>query len=320
MNQALRTVMSYLPVCIVNSIEGLPKNQQERISELRLRLARPSSVTIENKNVLLIDAKTGSSICLKTSEVNACFQKICDHSIYKYESEIRSGYITVFGGCRAGFCGTRTDNGLIKDISSINFRLARQVDAAAKEIYPMLFTDGQICSTLIVGSPCTGKTTLLSDIAFRLSKDQYRVSIVDERCELAAMYGGIPQKAIGSLCDVLDNYPKGEGMMIALRCLSPQAIICDEIGTESDVKAMLQAMNAGVPIIASTHADSINALIGRPQIKHLLEYGGIEKIILLQGANQPGKVRKIISVKDLYENHCNHADEHRLHQSIRSLY
>ena len=53
---------------------------------------------------------------------------------------------------------------------------------------------------------------------------------------------GVNRTAVGRVVNVLDGYSKGDGMMIALRCLSPQAIICDEIGSKSDVDAMMEAM------------------------------------------------------------------------------
>ena len=91
---------------------------------------------------------------------------------------------------------------------------------------------------------------------------------------------------------MLNGYSKGDGMMTALRCLSPQLIICDEIGSRSDADAMLEAMNAGVPVIATAHASNEDDLLGRPQIERLVDYGAIDKNILFTGKCKSGCGKK----------------------------
>lgn len=310
----------YLPLVLYDSIEHLATQQRKEISEIRLRLERPSSVTIRNKNVLLIDYSCGNPIILNDVDMALCFKKICENSIYKYENEIKNGYITLHGGCRVGFCGTRTEGGFIKDVSSISFRVSKSIADAASEIYPLLTEHGRICSSLIISRPCAGKTTILTDISCKLANDGYRVAIVDERCEIAAVYKGKPQKDVGKLCDVLDNYPKGEGMMIALRSLSPQVLICDEIGSSEDVNAMIQAMNAGVPVIASAHADDAQGFLLRPQLKFLVDSGAAEKLFFLEGPHRPGKLKQVLSVKELYENFRDHSAVCRSDPKCKTLH
>lgn len=50
-------------------------------------------------------------------------------------------------------------------------------------------------------------------------------------------------------------------------------IICDEIGTLEEAKAILSAQNSGVPLIATAHADSFDRLMKRPNIKTLYDNG-----------------------------------------------
>ncbi|MBQ6946863.1 MAG: Flp pilus assembly complex ATPase component TadA [Clostridia bacterium] len=305
MNETVAQLKPYLPSSIINSLDHLSIQQLDTISEIRLRLNRPASITIQNKNLPLIDYHTAQIIKTGESEIETCFKKICENSVYKYEFEIKKGYITLQNGCRVGFCGTRVESGHLKHVSSLNFRISRNIIDAAREIYPLIVENNRIFSSLIVGAPCTGKTTILSDLAVKLSDNGNRVAIIDERSEITAVHRGEPQKAVGQFCDILDGYPKGEGMMIALRSLSPQVIICDEVGSGEDVTAMAQAMNAGVPIIATVHAESAEALLYRPQIKQLFDIGAIEKLIVLAGAKTPGKLLKAMFVRELYENNCN---------------
>ncbi len=303
MVSSLSKIEKYLPVDVIESLSHFTEEKQNNIHEIRLRLNRACSISLGNKNEILINYQTGKHLCHDEVTIQNCFKKICENSIYKYENEIKSGYITIQGGYRVGFCGTYTENGL-KNISSLNIRLTRNIPDAANEIFPLLTVNGKIKSSLIVGLPCTGKTTILTDIAYKFSQSKKRVSIIDERGEIAASYHGMPQKNVGLMCDVLDNYPKGEGMMIALRSLSPQILICDEIGTKEDVSAMLQAMNAGVPIIASAHASDPTHLMKRPQIRYLIEEGAIDNVFFLEGPAHPGKLNRKMSIEELYENYC----------------
>jgi len=127
--------------------------------------------------------------------------------------------------------------------------------------------------------------------------------VVDERCELGAVYDGVPQNDLGPGCDILSGYPKGEGILLAVRTLSPQVIICDEIGGEDEVNGMLDGLRCGVHIVASAHAGTLEELLGRRAVVRLLMEGAFESVIMLGGADEPGKVEEIIRAGDLrYEN------------------
>ena len=118
-----------------------------------------------------------------------------------------------------------------------------------------------------------------------LSLQGFRSCVIDERNEISAMCKSLPGKNIGTLTDVLSEYSKSDGLMTALRCLSPQVMICDEIGGSDDVTAILEAVNAGVP-----------------SIEKLIDHNAIDKIIILQGSKNPGKIRKVIKVNRYDEN------------------
>jgi stage III sporulation protein AA len=168
--------------------------------------------------------------------------------------------------------------------------------SGGEKLLPKLLCEGKFCSTLIVSEPCGGKTTLLTDLVRELSKSGFRTAVIDERGEIASTVQGIPQKDLGALADILDGYPKPYGMMVALRTLAPQVLVCDEIGTDEEAEKMLEAMNAGVPVLATAHAKDEEELFNRPQIKRLTDAGAISKIVLLKGAKAPGKVRKVLTV------------------------
>ncbi len=79
---------------------------------------------------------------------------------------------------------------------------------------------------------------------------------------------GTPTLDIGQHTDVLCGCPKSEGIILALRSLSPEIIICDEIGR--DYEAVEQCLFCGVKLIASAHAESVAELKRRSGICGLL--------------------------------------------------
>ena len=121
------------------------------------------------------------------------------------------------------------------------------------------------------------------DLAVRAASGEnpLRVAVVDERGEFRD-----EAEMQNALIDLLDGYPKGEGIEQATRTLAPELIICDEIGGMRDAQAILEAMNSGVPLAASAHAGSFEELMRRPPIKLLydnfvfLRYIGISEIPL----------------------------------------
>ncbi len=239
---------------------GINRNE---LTEIRLRAGKRSMLTVSGRCIPCSDV-------LSREDIERCFQELCRYSVHSYAKEIAEGYITLPEGHRVGFCGTavissdRIDT--LKDISSINIRIAREIQGCADELYCTLFQNG-LCSLLIAGKPMSGKTTVLRDLA-RLLGYEHRVALIDSRNELAAVYKGIPSLDVGENTDVLTGYPKYEGMLTALRTLSPEIMICDEIGGDAD--AVMQCINCGVKLIATAHADSIDELSRRPDTAALL--------------------------------------------------
>lgn len=291
-------IFPYLSQDIICELERLPTSVISNISEIRLRAMGAVSVTVGSQNRILYKEK--KPLILSATHLNDIFSLICDGAVFKYENQIKNGYITIPGGHRVGFCGTAIyENDKIcsvSNITSISFRISREIINSAREIIGDILGEDRIYSSLIVSEPCGGKTTILTDLARLLSNYGKRAAVIDERGEICSVFNGVPQKNVGILTDVYNEYTKGEGMMSALRCLSPQVIICDEIGGSREVDAMLEALNAGVPVIATAHASNEQELMERPQIERLVDHGAIDKIIFLKGNRAPGSVRKVVTV------------------------
>ena len=148
----------------------------------------------------------------------------------------------------------------------------------------------------VLGPSGSGKTTLLRDLARVLGAAGHRTVVLDERFELLA--DGFD---LGACTDVLQGYPKREGLAHAVRCLSPEYILCDELG-EDDFPAVKAAAFAGVSLIATVHAGSAGELCSRALCRRLLELGAFRTAALLGGRQNPAVCTQILRAGDLLEN------------------
>lgn len=238
----------------------------EAIAEIRLRTnRRAAAVTLDGRMLPCSPPFT-------QQDITDCFLELCRDSVHSFAREIAEGYITLPGGFRVGFCGTAVVHGgkldSLRDISSLNIRIPREVRGCGEELCRRAFSEG-LCSLILCGKPLSGKTTVLRDMA-RILGAAHRTAVVDSRGELAAVQGGVPALDVGENTDILNGYSKSEGIMCALRSLSPEVIICDEIG--EDAEAVRQCMSCGVKLIVSAHAGSIEELKRRPSVSGLLPY------------------------------------------------
>ncbi len=178
----------------------------------------------------------------------------------------------------------------MKYITSLNFRIARQVFGCSNNIIGQVIDleNKTIHNTLIISPPGKGKTTLLRDIIRVISNGIPELEfpgqtcgLVDERGEIAASYRGIPQNDIGIRTDVIGNVSKEKGMKMLIRSMSPQVIACDEIGSHKDVEAIKNAMISGVKGIFTMHGKDMEDVRKNSEINKLVEDKQIEKIIFI---------------------------------------
>ena len=227
------------------------------------------------------------------------------HSLYAYEREISQGFLTISGGHRVGIAGKAVvEDGhvrTVRDLSSLNIRVAHEVKGCAKNVLPYLMDGETFLDTLLISPPGAGKTTLLRDLIRELSCGGTwgagkNVSVVDERSEIAACFGGVAQCDLGPRTDVMDGCPKSEGMLMMLRSMAPQVLAVDEAGGEDEILAMKYGMNCGCRILATVHGADVGDIMKRPAWRELAEAKVFSRYVVLSGVPGPGTIVGIYDV------------------------
>ena len=280
---------------------------KEQIYEVRIKIGKP----------ILVYSKYGENIinyiCTK-EDIKSMLQKISNYSLYAYEEDIRQGFITINGGHRIGIAGEcvmeKGEVKTIRNISSVNIRICREIIGCSDKVMKYISSKHRVYNTIIISPPKCGKTTIIRDIARNLSNgisslgaSGRKVVVIDERSEIGACHLGIPQSDLGIRTDVLDNCLKREGLIMAIRSLSPEVLICDEIGTKGDIEALMMAFNSGVNLITTIHGFTIEDLYKRKVFSDLLDNEILERAIILSNRNGIGTVENVYSLKG-GENMC----------------
>ena len=304
--KAYKNAVSLLPERIRSVLLRADEAEMKNINEIRFRLNRP--VTLNTRSDKLFIKNDGSLSGVLAREVLITGESdmfdivfaLARRSLHSYQDMIANGFIPLSGGCKAGVAGCAVvKNGSVYSVShftGVNIRIAREYPGCSSAV---LSAAGGCRSFIIAGSPMSGKTTVLRDICRTLSSPSdtqpLKITVVDERDEIASLcFGGGAD--VGLHTDVLSLYPKAQGVDIALRTLSPDIIILDEIGASDEVQALLRAFNCGVSIIATAHAGSAAELLRRPNIKLLTDSGVFKKIIVLGDGASPCSVKEAVSL------------------------
>ena len=257
-----RELTAVLPSALSDEIERHGISYAE---EIRLHEDRVCTVSVGDRNLPL-------GFIPNAAQMRETLQRMCGGSLYAYSQTICQGYLTMAGGIRVGVCGTAaTEGGRVIGVSAVTgliIRIPHRVRVSVVPLTEKLFRHRSARGMLIYGRPASGKTTVLRSIAETAASSPYslRTVAVDTREELCYGLGGSDL-----LLDVLIGYPRDAGIEIAVRSLGAQLVILDEIGSPADAETILNAANCGVPIVASTHADSLSELLLRPAIRQLHE-------------------------------------------------
>ncbi len=286
-----------LPQRLRQEALSLPAGDRARAEELRLRAGWPMTAVLPEGERPLGGAP------VEGRELEQLVEIASRASLHTVLDQVRRGYLTFEGGHRIGLCGTAAlregEIHALRAISSANLRIARQVKGAAAPVLDGLCPGGRLADTLILAPPGLGKTTLLRDVIRSVSEGEgctpLRVSLADERGEVAAMYSGRPQLEVGRRTDVAEGCPKAQGLMLLLRAMNPQVLAVDEITAPEDVGALIAAAGCGVTLLATAHGEGRAGLERRPLYRPLLDEGLFRFLVRIRREGE----RRIHTIEEL---------------------
>lgn len=298
---------------IRQSLENL---QNAEIFEVRLRIKSP--IVIVTKQGSAFITKSGRLTQILSEQCQICAEyeitdtlnKCCGYSLHSYSKEIVNGFVTLSCGARVGVCGTAVyENGIlksVKDISCLNIRIPRTVKGASESLIKASFSNG-LENLMIIGPPSSGKTTLVKDLVYQISDGRlgkyYKVCVIDERFEISGDSG-----SLGPNTDIIKGFPKATAISMAIRTMSPDVIICDEVALDGETEEIIFGTNCGVKFIITAHANE-DDFLRRNDLINLCQRGRFTKIAFLSGANSPGKIKKVVGIDELSKNNGNSAND-----------
>ncbi len=271
----LEALLLSLPPRVANPIRGL--EDRDNLLEVVMDLGRPPEARLP-----------GREVPLATDEVD---QTDLDYVVSR---------IGEFGGDnRAGITRTLHRISCIRnrkgDIVGLTCRIGRAVYGTIAIIRDII-ESGR--STLLLGRPGVGKTTMLREVARVLADDlKKRVIIVDTSNEIAGD-GDIPHPGIGHARRMQVPTPSLQHavMIEAVENHMPECIIIDEIGTELEAQAARTIAERGVQLVGTAHGTSLENLMLNPTLSDLI--GGIQSVTLSdEEARRRGTQKSILERK-----------------------
>lgn len=276
-----------------NTLKLVPNNIRSKAIEIRIRAGKP----------IIIETSSERYICgTRTANINEiynCIKCFCDYSIHSCQRELSEGWITLKGGHRAGFTGTALIRNniieTIKDISSINIRIANEHIGISDLLFKEIVDRKDFHGLIIAGAPLSGKTTFLRDLCRNIGT-RHKTALIDERGEIAAAYKGVPQNNVGMNTDVLNYFSKEYGFEQAIRVLSPEFVVCDEIG--NDISAFFKCTASGVKPVLSIHCGNTEEALLNNTITKLFEIGTVNYLAFLGNGKEIGKLKGLWCIND----------------------
>jgi stage III sporulation protein AA len=147
-----KSVFKYFPQEIEKVLEEELNEKLESLEEIRLRVNRPIIVKLTNGEKVI-------KYSINSDEILNCMQRICENSIYSYQNEIVSGYVTIKNGHRVGISGSCViEDGQIININyifSLNFRIAKEIIGSSNNVLNEIINKqiNSVYNSLIVSAP-----------------------------------------------------------------------------------------------------------------------------------------------------------------------
>ena len=266
---AWKELISILPLGLRNAVD---KQEHAVLQELRLRVGKPVQMIRAKGEITLSQPVTDADLKFVINTASR-------YSPWAAASMAR-GYLTAPGGHRIGLCGEVVIKDSVitgfRSVTSVCIRVARDFPGVGSKLL------GLQGNTLVLGPPGCGKTTLLRDLIRQLSNQNGEsVAVVDERGELFPVVSQAPCFEPGIHTDILTGCSKADGIEMAVRTMGPTCVAVDEVTSNRDAEALLQAGWCGVRVLATAHGGSLEDLRTRPVYQQLVNKGLFDWLVVM---------------------------------------
>jgi len=251
----LEALLDVLPADIRRAVEKA--DDSENLLEIILDLGRVPTARFVDREIVL-----------RESEVTRAEIDYVDERTGEFDADNRAGIERTLH--RISAIRNRRMH-----IVGLTLRVGRAVYGTV-DIIQDIIESGK--STLILGRPGIGKTTLLREAA-RILAESKRVVIVDTSNEIGGD-GDVPHPAVGKARRMQVKVPtlQHEVMIEAVENHNPEVIVIDEIGRELEAAAARTIAERGVQLIGTAHGQTLDNLLLNPTLSDLV--GGIEAVTL----------------------------------------
>jgi len=251
----LDALLDVLPLDIRHAVEKA--DDSENLLEIILDLGRIPTVRFVDREIEL-----------RETEVTRAEIDYVDERVGEFDADNRAGIERTLHRISA-IRNRRTA------VVGLTLRVGRAVYGTV-DIIQDIIESGK--SSLILGRPGVGKTTLLREAA-RILAESKRVVIVDTSNEIGGD-GDVPHPAVGKArrMQVREPMLQHEVMIEAVENHNPEVIVIDEIGRELEALAARTIAERGVQLIGTAHGQTLDNLLLNPTLSDLV--GGIEAVTL----------------------------------------
>ena len=289
-------MLNYLPEQLRKLLAALPGEKLKGLMEVRFRVASgvflvyPDRIAYLMNNGQISGRYGENSYRVSEKEIKNIVERLCHYSVHSCEKELAEGFFVVGNGVRVGVSGeySSVNGGGLTDYTSLNFRISRSVEGCADPLFSLVYDK----NFLICGGVNSGKTTVLRELC-RLTGDLRKTTLIDERNEIACLINGVPGNDVGIMTDVIGNCNRSDGIIRAIRTLSPDVIFCDEVASERDADAIIDGLGCGVKFVVTAHGNSYKEIVRRHEIVKLIESGMFDGAVFLKGSSAPSEVREV---------------------------
>lgn len=291
-----RTITDHLPQKLRDMLLSLNEGLLHGLMEVRLRSGGPVYFVYPERILFLgrnseLRSDSRELYIVSAAEIKAILDRLCHFSVHSCPSQLSQGWFVIGNGVRVGLAGmySSTSQPVLTDLSSLNFRISREVRGCADGLFPQIYDK----NVIICGGVGSGKTSILRELC-RLNGSLRKTALIDERNEISCFCDGAPRYDVGLMTDILVNCTRSFGISSAVRTMSPELIICDEIASSEDTEAIVSGIACGVRFIVTAHGENMQEACKRPELRYLTESGLFHRIVFLKGASRPGETGEII--------------------------